>query len=375
MPGQTMQGLEVEHISRSFGSTRAVQDVSFQVAPGEIVAVLGPSGCGKSTVLSIVAGLLAPDSGEVVWDGQSLKNVPPYRRGFGLMFQDFVLFPHRNVFENVAFGLQIHGQPSHEVYQRVSEALELVGLPGFDKRDVNTLSGGEQQRVALARSLAPRPRLLMLDEPLGSLDRALRERLVEDLRLILRRLKQTALYVTHDQEEAFVLADRVVLMNAGRVEQIGSPAELYNHPATEFVARFLGLDNLLPGRYGCDPSGCWVETDLGRWAILQGPPVVHGTPAPQGTPGESRNVTVLLRPDAVQLDSQGDCSLAGTVSEVVFKGRSTRLELEVNGTHLSFDFPSRSGLPRPGEPVCLSFNPEEALQLFQGSQRDGNAGI
>ena len=267
-PGLTQEGLEIEHISRRFDRTLAVQDVSFQVAPGEVVAVLGPSGCGKSTVLSIVAGLLTPDAGDICWAGQSLANVPAYQRGFGLMFQDFVLFPHRNVFDNVAFGLQIAGLPAPEIQQRVSEALELVGLPGFGGRDVNTLSGGEQQRVALARSLAPRPRLLMLDEPLGALDRALRERLVEDLRLILRRMHQTALYVTHDQEEAFVLADRVVLMNAGRVEQIGSPAELYNHPATEFAARFLGMDNLLPGRRVCDTGGCWIETALGRWPAL-----------------------------------------------------------------------------------------------------------
>lgn len=351
-----MPGLEIKHISRSFGPTRAVQDVSFQLAPGEIVAVLGPSGCGKSTVLAIVAGLLAPDSGEVSWDGQSLVDTPAYRRDFGLMFQDFVLFPHRNVFENVAFGLQMDGLPPEEIRQRVSEALELVGLPGFERRDVNTLSGGEQQRIALARSLAPRPRLLMLDEPLGALDRALRERLVEDLRLILRRMRQTALYVTHDQEEAFVLADRVVLMNAGRVEQLGAPSELYNHPATEFVARFLGLDNLLPGQRGCDAAGCWVDTALGRW------------PVQPGSPGA---VTVLLRPDSVHLDSTGECSLSGTVREVVFKGRSTRLELATNGVSLHFEFPSRAELPGVGEQVCLRFFPVEALQIFDVSKKDG----
>lgn len=351
-----MPGLDITRISRSFGSTRAVQDVSFQVSPGEIVAVLGPSGCGKSTVLAIVAGLLAPDSGEVSWDGQPLVDIPPYRRDFGLMFQDFVLFPHRNVFDNVAFGLQMDGLPPEETRRRVSEALELVGLPAFERRDVNTLSGGEQQRVALARSLAPRPRLLMLDEPLGALDRALRERLVEDLRLILRRMRQTALYVTHDQEEAFVLADRVVLMNAGRVEQVGLPAELYNHPATEFVARFLGLDNLLPGQRGCDADGCWVETALGRW------------PAPPGPPGA---VTVLLRPDAVHLESTGECSLAGTVREVVFKGRSTRLELAINGASLQFEFPSRAQLPAVGEPVCLRFSAAEAIQIFDLRSREG----
>lgn len=355
-----MPDLEISHISRRFELTTAVQDVSFQVSQGEIVAVLGPSGCGKSTLLSIIAGLLAPDSGEVSWDGQSLQGVPAHRRGFGLMFQDFMLFPHRNVFDNVAFGLEMAATPQNEIQQRVAEALELVGLPGFGGRDVNTLSGGEQQRVALARSLAPRPRLLMLDEPLGALDRALRERLVEDLRLILRRMHQTALYVTHDQEEAFVLADRVVLMNAGRVEQIGSPLALYNQPASLFVASFLGLDNLLPGQRGCDGAGCWIETALGRW------------PAPPGAPGA---VTVLLRPDAVHLDSAGDCSLSGTVNEVVFKGRSTRLELAANGVLLHFDFPSRLDLPGLGDNICLRFSAEEALQLFDRSIGDANAGF
>jgi ABC-type Fe3+/spermidine/putrescine transport system ATPase subunit len=350
-----MPGLEIQNVTRRFGSTIAVQDVSFQVAPGEIVAVVGPSGCGKSTLLSIVAGLLAPDSGDVRWDGQSLRHLPTHRRGFGLMFQDFVLFPHRNVFDNVAFGLQMAGMDTGQIQQRVAEALELVGLPGFGERDVNTLSGGEQQRVALARSIAPRPRLLMLDEPLGALDRALRERLVEDLRLILRRMHQTALYVTHDQEEAFALADRVVLMNAGRVEQIGAPMELYNHPETEFVARFLGLDNLLSGQRVCDEAGCRVETPLGRW------------PAP---PGRTGAITVLLRPDAVHLGSSGDCTLSGTVQEVVFKGRSTRLELAANGVLLHFDFPSRAELPGVGEQICLRFSAGEALQFYDEAAGD-----
>ena len=344
-----MSGLQIDHITRRFGQTIAVQDVSFQVAPGEIVAVVGPSGCGKSTLLSIVAGLLVPDSGDVLWDGHSLRDLPVHLRGFGLMFQDFVLFPHRNVFDNVAFGLQMANQPQEQIRERVSEALELVGLSGFGERDVNTLSGGEQQRVALARSIAPRPRLLMLDEPLGALDRALRERLVEDLRLILRRMHQTALYVTHDQEEAFILADRIVLMNAGRVEQIGTPLELYNHPATQFVARFLGLDNLLPGKRTCDLDGCWVETALGRW------------PAAPGAPGA---ITVLLRPDAVHLDGSGDCTLSGIVQEVVFKGLSTRLQLAANGVLLHFDFPSRAELPKLGEPICLQFSAGEALQFY-----------
>lgn len=171
--------LRVSHVAKSYGTTQAVKDVSFEVASGEILAVLGPSGCGKSTLLELIAGLEPMDQGEISWDGELLRQVPTYRRNFGLMFQDFALFPHRNVFDNVAFGLQITQNPKDAIRERVGEVLDLVGLPGFGDRDVNTLSGGEQQRVALARSLAPRPRLLMLDEPLGSLDRNLRERLVK----------------------------------------------------------------------------------------------------------------------------------------------------------------------------------------------------
>ena len=234
-----MSILSVTDISKSFGSTQALDTVSFEVDQGEIVALLGPSGCGKSTLLSIIAGLEAPDNGNVRWEGVSLEGTPPHLRGFGLMFQDFALFPHMNVYANVAFGLKMAHMTPGSVDTRVKEMLETVGLPNIGARDVNTLSGGEQQRVALARALAPHPRLLMLDEPLGSLDRNLRERLVVDLEAILHRLHQTAIYVTHDQEEAFAIADRIILMNAGRIEQMGTPEVIYHSPASVFVARFL----------------------------------------------------------------------------------------------------------------------------------------
>jgi ABC-type Fe3+/spermidine/putrescine transport system ATPase subunit len=347
--------LTVVGLHKSFGATRALNGVSFDVADGEIVAVLGPSGCGKSTLLSLIAGLELPDEGDVLWDGVSLRFTPPHRRGFGLMFQDFALFPHLTVFDNVAFGLRmLHWEAAH-IREEVRRALEMVGLPGFEKRDVNTLSGGEQQRVALARSLAPRPRLLMLDEPLGSLDRALRERLIVDLQEILLRMRQTALYVTHDQEEAFTLANRVVVMNRGQIEQIDAPQAVYRRPATVFVAHFLGMANLLPGKMKWTVEGPVIATLLGDF------------PAPRRPVGDlGEDVTILLRPDAVRLGEGENCSLRGRLVERAFRGSLARAVVEIDSARLTFDFPSNARLPEVGENILLSFDPAEALHIFPG---------
>jgi thiamine transport system ATP-binding protein len=218
----------------------AVAGVDLEVADGEIVCILGPSGSGKSSLLRAVAGLEPDARGLVSWDGDDLARVPPHRRGFGLMFQDHALFPHRDVQGNVAFGLRMQRLPRADVEARAGAALALVGLTGFERRRIRELSGGEQQRVALARARAAEPRLLMLDEPLGALDRALRERLVAELRALFVRLELTTLFVTHDHDEAVALADRLVVMHAGRIEQVGTPAEVWQRPANPFVARFLG---------------------------------------------------------------------------------------------------------------------------------------
>jgi ABC-type Fe3+/spermidine/putrescine transport system ATPase subunit len=347
-----MNKLRLVELEKSFGPTHAVRRVTFEMAEGEILALLGPSGCGKSTVLAMIAGLEGPDRGEIYWDDLPMQGIPPHQRDFGLMFQDFALFPHMNVFENIAFGLRMAAWQEGHLQQRVGEVLELVGLAGFDRRDVNTLSGGEQQRVALARSLAPKPRLLMLDEPLGSLDRALRERLVVELRHILQSSNQTAIYVTHDQEEAFALADRVVVMNAGRIEQIGTPRMIYRQPATAFVARFVGLSNLFSGQVQQDAEGKAIATPLGRFAF------------PSEATGQ---VMVLLHPDAIRLEAKAgprEISLEGQVVERSFRGSLCRLVILANGIRLTFDFPSNSSLPSVGERTHLVFEPQQAIQLF-----------
>lgn len=341
--------LEIRNLHKSFGSTLALQGVSFSVQPAEIVALLGPSGCGKSTLLAIIAGLYPHDEGEILWENSSLASIPAHLRGFGLMFQDFALFPHLNVSKNIAFGLQMSGKKPDEIALRVKETLDLVGLPGFEKRDVNTLSGGEQQRVALARSLAPHPRLLMLDEPLGSLDRSLRERLVVDLKHILGEMQQTAVYVTHDQEEAFVMADRVVVMNTGRVEQIGTPQEIYCNPASPFIARFLDMSNFIPGEIILEDGQAVIITSLGRF------PVSH--PA-RGA------VSLLIRPDAANLDGSGVMQLSGKLLEKTFRGSSHRIRLEVDDTVLTLDFPTSTSLPALGSTLQFSLDPNQGMLIF-----------
>ncbi len=233
--------LTLTNLHKSYDGKPLLKGISLTVHAGETLSLLGPSGSGKSTLLRIISGLEVADAGDVLWDGQSLADVPSHLRNFGLIFQDYALFPHLNVFQNVAFGLKMQKMPKDEIQTRVTESLKQVHLTGFESRRVTELSGGEQQRVALARALAPRPRLLMFDEPLGALDRRLKEYLLVEIKEILQTSGVPAIYVTHDQAEAFALAQRVVLLNDGEIVQSGSPTEIVAHPASAWVAEFLGV--------------------------------------------------------------------------------------------------------------------------------------
>ena len=347
--------LEVRRVSVQLGGGAVLADVSLAARAGEIVALLGPSGCGKTTLLRVIAGL-QPHAGEVRWQGRSVAAVPAHRRGFGLVFQDQALFPHLDVARNVAFGLRMRAWGAAERTRRVGELLELVGLSGFSRRPVDALSGGEAQRVALARALAPRPRLLMLDEPLAGLDRPLREQLLADLPRILRSLRQTALFVTHDLEEALAVADRVAVMRAGRIAQVAAPRALYERPASVFVARFLGRANILHGTVRGGPAERSLETDLGL--------LPYDRSAPPGARG-----AVLIRPEQINLAEReppagapgGAVSLRGTLQATSFRGTAALATVLVRATTLQVLVTGRRTLPAAGAAVTISFHPHASV--------------
>ncbi|MEV7234535.1 ABC transporter ATP-binding protein [Streptomyces sp. NPDC051020] len=336
--------LTLESATVLFGKRAALEAVDLKVANHEIVCVLGPSGSGKSTLLRVVAGLHPPDGGRVLLDGVDQAGVPVHRRGLGLMFQDHQLFPHRDVGANVAFGLRMHGVTRGDQDRRVAELLELVGLPGAERRAVAALSGGEQQRVALARALAPRPKLLMLDEPLGQLDRSLRERLVVELRTLFARLGTTVLAVTHDQGEAFALADRVIVMRDGRIAQAGTPLEVWQRPASAFVARFLGFDNVVDATV----TGAAAATAWGK------------VPVPDGSP--QGPCALLVRPAGVRLGSP-ESGLRCTVGARTFRGNHVAVTLHPeSGPLLEAECPLWD-TPQEGASVGVTFDASETVVL------------
>ncbi|MEU4495730.1 ABC transporter ATP-binding protein [Streptomyces sp. NPDC023998] len=327
-----------------FGARAALDAVDLEVADHEIVCVLGPSGSGKSTLLRAVAGLQRLDGGRVLLGGADQAGVSVHRRGVGLMFQDHQLFPQRDVGGNVAFGLRMRGMGRREQAARVAELLELVGLPGAQRRAVASLSGGEQQRVALARALAPEPRLLMLDEPLGQLDRGLRERLVVELRELFGRLGTTVLAVTHDQGEAFALADRVVVMRDGRIAQAGTPLDVWQRPASAFVARFLGFDNVVAATV----SGAAADTVWGK------------IPVPDDArQGECK---VLVRPAGVRVGDAAE-GLPCTVEGLTFRGNHVAVRLRpADGPPLEAECSLRDA-PLEGALVGVTFAADDVVVL------------
>jgi ABC-type Fe3+/spermidine/putrescine transport system ATPase subunit len=342
--------LSVQNIHKRFeGGASVLDGVSLQAHEREIVCLLGPSGCGKTTLLRIIAGLETPDQGSIRFAGQDVLSVPVHKRGFGLMFQDYALFPHKTVAENVAFGLRVQGMPPSETQRRVQEMLDLVNLGPLAHRNVHQLSGGEQQRVALARSLAPRPKLLMLDEPIGALDRTLRDRLLEDLKRVLLQVGVTVLYVTHDQSEAFAIADQVVLMSQGRVVQTGAPEAVYHHPRNAWAARFLGMRNLLPGEWA-GPNR--VNTEIGPLQVREC--------------GEG-HVTVLIRPEAATVGWTGlGTSMRGTLVSRSFRGTQVHVNVKYSAaTTLAFDLPTGTPLPEVGDAIALTLQPEAMVCLVE----------
>jgi ABC-type Fe3+/spermidine/putrescine transport system ATPase subunit len=340
-----MPGLTVQNITKMYGTKPVLDSVSFFASSESITAILGPSGCGKTTLLRVIAGLEDPDHGEIFWNGENYSKIPAHRRGFGLMFQDYALFPHLSVVKNIAFGMQLSKTSALIIQQRVEELLNLLNLTGFGKRDVHTLSGGEAQRVALARTLATQPCMLMLDEPMGSLDRTLRDRLINDLRTILRDLHLTTLYVTHDQEEAFSMADKVIIMKTGRIAQIGAPEEIYQFPADVFVAKFLGMRNLLRVK----GQGSYALSSIGQLSL---PNPAYG------------DLTILVRPESMRLDMDGPNIFEGTIIDKIFLGSLCRISVEIKGTTLTFDFQPQAQLPEKYSAIKLSYDPQKAIQIL-----------
>jgi len=353
-----MAFLELEGLHKAFGRAAAVSDVNLSVNQGELVSLLGPSGCGKTTTLRIVAGFETPDRGRVLLDGHDITFLPPERRGIGMVFQGYSLFPNMTAAQNIAYGLRVARRPAAETRRRVQELLDLIGLRDAADRYPHQLSGGMQQRVALARALAIEPRILLLDEPLSALDAKVRVALRTEIRRVQTQLGITALYVTHDQEEALSLSDRVVVMSHGRIEQVGPPEEVYGEPKTEFTASFIGSMNQLRGTVGADGAFQY------RGRALRLP---TGARAAAGQAGTLivRPESITLRPDTAALGPDGGANvLAGRVVTRTFLGPIVRFVVEVDGEYLSVDVPGAQRRSYPqGQRVTLSFDPETAILM------------
>lgn len=355
--GGRMAFLEIVGVRKSFGATVAVEHFDLTVERGEFVSFLGPSGCGKTTTLRMVAGFEKPTTGRIIIDGVDVTDMPPNRRNIGMVFQSYALFPNMTVAENIGFGLKIARRPADEIRARVEELLRIMHMPEFGRRYPYQLSGGQQQRVALARALAIHPKVLLLDEPLSALDAKIRASLRQEIREIQRQLGITTIYVTHDQEEAMALSDRIVVMSRGRVEQIGTPFEVYNFPATRFVASFVGTLNQIQATV--------VDAALGLLSI-EGQPIRVARPLVQHRPGDA--ISLAIRPELIALDGQmnGEVNrLSGIVEDVMFLGSIVRVQVHLSADKLHFDLFNNPQLrpPQPGSSITVQFAPEACLVL------------
>lgn len=331
--------ISLKDINIAFDGETILNNISLDIKDKEFVTLLGPSGCGKTTTLRIIGGFVTPDSGTVSFEGNIINNVPPHKRNVNTVFQKYALFPHLNVYDNIAFGLRVKKMPEKEIQKRVQEILEIVNLRGFEKRSVNRLSGGQQQRVAIARALVNRPKVLLLDEPLGALDLKLRKEMQTELKAIQQRLEITFIYVTHDQEEALTMSDTVVVMNKGDIQQIGTPVDIYNEPINAFVADFIGESNILDGIMRHD---LLVEIGGKEFECVD-----------KGF-GENTPVDVVIRPEDIKLISEEDAKITGVVESVTFKGVHYEMVIE------SYDFSwlvHSTKAAEVGSTVGISFDP------------------
>ena len=308
--------IKLKNISISFDDEQIIDNMNLYIRDKEFITFLGPSGCGKTTTLRIIAGFLQPDSGEVIFDGKVINDVPPHKRQLNTIFQRYALFPHLNVYENIAFGLRLQKKSEKEIKETVTEMLALVNLKGFERRNISSLSGGQQQRVAIARALAVKPKILLLDEPLGALDLKLRKDMQVELKNIQKRLGITFIYVTHDQEEALSMSDTIVVMNGGKIQQIGTPLDIYNEPKNAFVADFIGESNIIEGVMRAD---FWVEMAGNKFKCLD-----------KGF-GVDEEVDVVVRPEDVDIVKAEDGMISGKVTSITFKGVHYEIIVEIKG--------------------------------------------
>ena len=350
-PAELTADIRLADLTKRFDDVVAVDSISFEIERGSFFAMLGPSGCGKTTTLRMIGGFEEPTSGLIELGGTDVSTLPPYRRDVNTVFQSYALFPHLTVFENVAFGLRRRKVKGGELRRRVIEALELVGLAGLERRKPRQLSGGQQQRIALARALVNHPRVLLLDEPLGALDLKLRKEMQLELKRIQHEVGITFVHVTHDQEEAMTMADRIVIMNHGQIEQLGAPSELYERPSTAFVAGFLGASNLLSGAVVGDERvrlDCGVDVLVPRAALS----------------GRSGAVQVGVRPEKIRLGGGDSNMLSGTVSESAYIGVSTQYIVDTPAgamtVYVQNDRPGANGVS-PGDRLTLAWSPESTF--------------